>query len=135
MSQPKSTKSPVLLIAEDDPDILSNLVEYFESLDFLVYGVLNGNLALEIATTVRPDLIVTDLVMPGLSGISLLQKLSDQSQTASIPVIILTARVETEIRERASSLGAIDFVTKPFSLTRLRKAVMAAMDEGRRNLD
>jgi CheY-like chemotaxis protein len=127
MSQPASIKSPVLLIAEDEPEILSNLVEYFESLDIVVHGVTSGELALEVAGRVTPDVIVTDLVMPGFSGISLLEKLCARPETASIPVIVLSARVELEIRERVSSLGAIDFITKPFSLARLREAVMAAL--------
>lgn len=127
MEQPESIKKPVLLIAEDDPDILSNLVEYFEALDFVVYGVMTGELAHEIAGRVTPDVIVTDLIMPGFCGFSLLQKLSARPETSSIPVIILTARVDAEIRKRASSLGAINFVTKPFSLARLREAVMAAL--------
>ncbi len=68
--------------------------------------------------------------MPGFSGFTLLQKLSAQPETASIPVVILSARVDAEVRERAISLGSIDFVTKPFSLARLLEAVMAALPAG-----
>lgn len=128
MPYPPARKSPVLVIAEDDPDILYNLVEYFESMDFTVYGVLTGELALEMARRVAPDLIITDLIMPGLCGFSLLQRLSDLDETRGVPVLVLSARVEPEMRERAQLLGAVDFVTKPFSLGLLRQAVETALD-------
>jgi len=127
MSPTTPNNSPVLLLAEDDADILSNLIEYFESLGFVVYGVRSGDLAYEIAGRIKPDLIITDLIMPGLSGLAFLQKLKSLPATDSLPVIILSARVEAEIREQTAALGAVDFVTKPFSLDRLREAVNTAL--------
>lgn len=127
MSPTTPNNSPVLLLAEDDADILSNLIEYFESLGFVVYGVRSGDLAYELASRIKPDLIITDLIMPGLSGIAFLQKLKSLPATDSLPVIILSARVEAELREQTAALGAVDFVTKPFRLDRLREAVNTAL--------
>lgn len=127
MSTTTPNNSPVLLLAEDDADILSNLIEYFESLGFVVYGVRSGDLAYEIAAKIKPDLIITDLIMPGLSGLAFLQKLKSLPGTDSLPVIILSARVDAEMREHTADLGATDFVTKPFRLDRLREAVNTAL--------
>lgn len=127
MAATPAKKRPVLIVAEDDPDILHNLVEYFESLDFIVYGVLSGELAYEMAQRVSPDLIISDLIMPGLCGLSLLQRLAEFEKTRGVPFLILSARVDSDLRERARQFGAVDFVTKPFSLATLKGAVESAL--------
>ena len=103
-----------ILVVEDDPDI-AELVEYHLSrAGFSTCVVGTGTDALAQIRQ-RPDLVVLDLMLPGLSGLEICRKMRSDPQTASVPIIMLTARAEEESRVQGLELGADDYVTKPFS--------------------
>ncbi len=112
-----------ILIVEDNDDLRSYLVSLFEE-SFEVFDAANGQIALDIATEKIPDLIISDVMMPGLDGITLTQKLKTDKRTSHIPVIILTARSSLIYKQEGYETGADDYITKPFSkmmlMTRVR---------------
>ncbi|MEZ4414201.1 MAG: response regulator [Gemmatimonadota bacterium] len=97
-----------------------------EASDFTVDAVSDGTAALELlAGSVGYDLILLDIMMPGATGLEVLEQLRAMPTRAATPVMILTAKGQDADRERAFSLGASDFVTKPFS----PKKLLARIDQ------
>lgn len=114
---------PVKVLVVDDEDNISDLIKV--SLKFQGFDVEtadNGQTALEIAETYRPDAFILDVMMPGMDGFTLLNKLREAGHDA--PALFLTAKDGVEDRIHGLTIGADDYVTKPFSLeeviTRLR---------------
>ncbi len=116
-----------VVIAEDETDLLENLVEFFESLDFEVVGARTGDEAWEQVRAGRPHVVVSDLLLPGCSGFDLLEKIKADAALADIPVIVLSARVDSDSVARARRLGAAEYITKPFRLAELWDAVERAI--------
>ncbi len=106
-----------LLIAEDDPKLLKTLVHIFENNKFVVDGVSNGRDALEYAESEEYDGLVLDVMMPGLDGIQVLQRLRKKNITT--PALFLTARTEVEQRVEGLDAGADDYLPKPFATSEL----------------
>lgn len=104
-----------ILVVEDDEDILQLLTFTFESAGFDVRTASNGRDGLARAMDFRPDLIVLDLMLPGMSGLEVCKELRRLPEVASIPVIMLTARGEEMDRIVGLELGADDYLVKPFS--------------------
>ncbi len=104
-----------ILVVDDEPDI-SALVAYHLAREFYrVRTVSDGEEALEAVGRERPDLIVLDLMLPGTSGLDVLRSLRSRPEFESLPVVLLTARSDEQERVEGLSLGADDYVTKPFS--------------------
>lgn len=104
-----------ILIIEDEADI-SDLVAFnLKRNDFEVVQALDGLRGLASAQELLPDLIVLDLMMPGMDGLRLFKELRREPLTRKIPVIMLTARGQTEDKIQGLELGADDYMTKPFS--------------------
>jgi CheY-like chemotaxis protein len=127
MKNPAPSRRRSLLIAEDDPDILWNLVDCFGLIGYEARSAETGGAALAIALEMEPELIVTDLVMPGLSGFELLKKIAAVSGAPSPPAIALSARVEPEAMEQAAELGVAKCLNKPFRLAELTESVAAVL--------
>ncbi|MBU1001764.1 MAG: response regulator [Proteobacteria bacterium] len=108
-----------ILIVEDDEDILQLLQFNFESAGFEVNTSMDGREGLAMAKRLRPDLVMLDLMLPGMSGFDICKELKRDSETAQIPVIMLTARSEEVDRIVGLELGADDYVVKPFSFREL----------------
>ncbi len=104
-----------LLIAEDDAALRSLLVNIFGPL-FQIYEAENGEEAFKIAQINSPDLILSDIMMPGISGIALCNKIKSNFDTSHIPVVLLTALSSEEHAIRGLNCGADDYITKPFSI-------------------
>lgn len=123
--EPPSRAVPAhLLIAEDEPHIRRILVTLMESSGFEVEVALDGRQALErLQSSTRYDLVLMDLLMPYLSGLDVLAETLQLPHRKGLPVVILTAKGQDADREQAISLGAADFVTKPFSPKKLLKRV------------
>jgi DNA-binding response OmpR family regulator len=108
-----------VLVVDDDPDIL-DLVSFNVSRAGLeCLAASGGDEALRIVQGRKPDLIVLDIMLPGVSGIEILKHLKLEPATRGIPVIMLTAREEEVDRILGFELGADDYVTKPFSVREL----------------
>ncbi|MCP4540913.1 MAG: response regulator transcription factor [Chloroflexi bacterium] len=101
-----------ILIVDDEPRIVSGVRKYFEQAGFDVLAAYDGPTGLSLARTEKPDLVVLDLMMPGMDGLDVCRELRRES---NVPIIMLTARVEETDKLIGLELGADDYVTKPFS--------------------
>jgi diguanylate cyclase (GGDEF)-like protein len=116
-----------VLVADDDPDILTVVKINLELDGFEVETAVDGEDALQKATSNPPGVIVLDIMMPRMDGLTALHRLRSQASTASIPIILLTARGLPEDRVRGLELGADDYITKPFDITELAARVRAVL--------
>jgi diguanylate cyclase (GGDEF)-like protein len=116
-----------VLVADDDPDILSVVKVNFELEGFQVDTAVDGEDALMKSTANPPDVIVLDIMMPRMDGLTALHRLRGQASTANVPIILLTARGLTEDRVRGLELGADDYITKPFDINELVARVGAVI--------
>jgi two-component system, OmpR family, phosphate regulon response regulator PhoB len=107
--------SAYVLVVDDEPDIAALVAYHLARESFRVSTVSDGREALESLERERPDLVVLDLMLPGMSGLDLLREIRKRPDLESLPVILLTARREEEDRVEGLSLGADDYVPKPFS--------------------
>lgn len=110
-----------ILIIEDDASINESIKDFLENEDFEVFSAQNGKDGLEIALKSKPDIIVCDILMPGMTGYEVLAELSKEE--ADIPFIFLTAKIERDDIRKGMEIGADDYLTKPFRLEELLTAV------------
>ncbi len=108
-----------LLLVDDDPDILGLLQSQFRDEPFEVFTAGEGETALNIVRTQKPDLVVLDINLPGLSGLEICRSLKADKNTRGIPIIMLSARSEEIDRVLGLEFGADDYVTKPFNTQEL----------------
>jgi DNA-binding response OmpR family regulator len=118
---------PLVLVADDDPDILKLVTLRLERDGYEVVGAANGEQALEHAFERTPDLALIDVSMPKLDGYEVAQRLRRSDATKTIPIILLTARAQDSDVARGVEAGADDYVKKPFSTADLRSRVQAAL--------
>ena len=104
-----------VLIVDDEPDILALCTYHLAKAGYRVSTSASGPEGLRAAREERPALIVLDLMLPGMSGFDVLERLRADIATRDIAVLMLTARREEPDRIRGLSLGADDYLTKPFS--------------------
>lgn len=116
-----------LLLVEDDAALVELLRYHFERDEFAVTATADGEEALLIARENPPDLVILDWMIEGLSGIEVCRRLRRMSDTANVPIIMLTARGEEADRIRGLETGADDYVTKPFSPRELVARVNAVL--------
>lgn len=111
---PAGERRPTLLIVDDQPANLELLMATLEAQHRVLFAT-DGSRALELARRFRPDLILLDVLMPGLDGFEVCTRLQREEATARIPVIFLTGRDREEDEARGLALGAVDYITKPFT--------------------
>ena len=104
-----------ILVVDDEPDITALVAYHLAKAGFRVSTAANGPDALKAAREERPDIVILDLMLPGVSGYDVLAELRKREETREVGVILLTARREETDRIRGLSLGADDYLTKPFS--------------------
>lgn len=104
-----------ILVVDDEPDITALVAYHLAKTGYRVSTATNGADALKSAREERPDIVVLDLMLPGLSGYEVLAELRKRDETRDVGVILLTARREEVDRIKGLSLGADDYLTKPFS--------------------
>jgi DNA-binding response OmpR family regulator len=121
------SERPLVLVADDDPDILTLVRLRLEREGFAVVSATDGEAAWELALERRPDLAVLDVMMPRVDGYEVTRRLREHDGTRSTPVILLTARVQEADLQRGIESGADDYVTKPFSPQELGRRVQAAL--------
>lgn len=112
-----------ILLIEDNPGMRENTAEILELSNYKVFTAPDGKEGVRLATSERPDLIICDIMMPELDGYGVLHMLSKNPETASIPFIFLTAKSEKSDYRKGMSLGADDYLTKPFDDLELLNAV------------
>jgi phosphate regulon transcriptional regulator PhoB len=116
-----------ILVVEDEPDIRALVVLHLERDGFACRTAATGTDALNATRARRPDLIVLDLMLPGLDGFEVCRRLRSDAATAGVPIIILTAKSEELDRVVGLELGADDYITKPFSPRELVARVRAVL--------
>jgi two-component system chemotaxis response regulator CheY len=113
-----TTKSR-LLVADDDEEILRIVSLVLTKAGYQVIEANDGNEALQKAQAEKPDAILLDIKMPGMDGLTVLERLRSEESLASIPVGFLTGQEDTETYERARVLGGQIYLLKPFSAAKL----------------
>lgn len=116
-----------VLVVEDENDIAALVAYHLMRSGYKVRTLAAGREALDQVQKDRPDLLLLDLMLPGLSGLDVLRDLRSRPQTADLPIVILTARGDEEDRIRGLELGADDYITKPFSPKELLLRVRAVL--------
>jgi len=112
-----------ILVIEDEKDVRENNHRAADSRGFTAIGAENGALGVRLARELLPDMILSDILMPGLDGYGVLATLSQERLTAAIPFILSTARVTREDTRKGMDLGADDYITKPFTRKELLNAI------------
>lgn len=106
---------PVILLVEDNEELLTMLSELFSPM-YEVHTAHNGREGLEMTRQIHPDLIVSDIMMPGMSGKEMCYKIKNNVELSHIPVVLLTAQTSTDYIVEGFMFGADDYVTKPFNV-------------------
>ncbi|WP_298484513.1 two-component regulator propeller domain-containing protein [uncultured Maribacter sp.] len=113
------SKMPILLVVDDNADIRQFITQALSD-KFTIYEAENGEQGLEYALKLMPNIILSDVVMPVLDGISLCKTIKEKEETSHIPVILLTAKSSDESKLKGLESGADDYLTKPFNLELLK---------------
>ena len=121
-----------ILVAEDDRDIADLVAHYLTRAGWRPHIAISGDEALSSARRTPADLIILDVMLPGLSGLEVCRALRADTKTAAIPIIMLTARAEESDRIIGLEIGADDYVSKPFSPNELVARVRALMRRSKR---
>lgn len=116
-----------ILIIEDEKDIVKMLEYNLKKEGFRSVSCYDGEKALELVYKERPDLIILDLMLPGMDGLEVCKALKNESKTSSIPIIILTAKSQESDKIVGLELGADDYMTKPFSPRELIARIKAVL--------
>lgn len=116
-----------ILVIEDDTKMRKNVVTILQMEEFEVLAAANGEDGLALARQASPDLILCDVMMPGISGHEVLRRLREDSSTASIPVVFLTAKTDVADLRAGMNLGADDYLTKPVTVPELLTAIGARL--------
>ncbi len=116
-----------ILIVEDEKDIIKMLEYNLKKEGFRVIHACDGEDALDLAARENPNLILLDLMLPGIDGLEVCKTLKKESKTASIPIIMLTAKAQESDKVVGLELGADDYITKPFSPRELIARIKAVL--------
>jgi putative two-component system response regulator len=116
------TPLPTVLIVDDAPESIDVLRSVLGS-DYRLRVAINGAKALEIAESVNPDVILLDVMMPEMDGYETCRRLKEKPSTANVPVIFVTTLAETDSQLHGLDLGAVDYITKPYTASLVRSRV------------
>ena len=116
-----------ILIVEDDPDIAALVAHYLEKEGYGSEVIADGRRALAAAKETPPDMVILDLMLPGLNGLEVCRALRLDNRTAALPILMVTARGEESERILGLDSGADDYVVKPFSPSELMARVRALL--------
>src|SRR5688572_22725514 len=122
-----------ILIAEDDRDIADLIVHYIQKAGWQAHVSTSGDEALAIARSQAVDVVVLDVMLPGLSGLEVCRALRADKSTAAVPIIMVTARAEETDRIIGLEIGADDYVSKPFSPNELVARIRALVRRTQRS--
>jgi DNA-binding response OmpR family regulator len=118
-----------VLVCDDEPYIVESVSYVARKAGFTALTAEDGETALAIAQSRHPDLVFLDIMMPGLSGDEVCRRLKSEPKTKDIYVVILTARGQEEDERRAMSMGADEFMTKPFSPRKLKEKLLHVLGD------
>ncbi|MEM7025648.1 MAG: response regulator, partial [Pseudomonadota bacterium] len=118
-----------VLLAEDEPNIVESLTFLLDRAGFEVTVETDGRKALNAAVTDVPDVLILDVMLPGMDGYEILRQLRSDHRANNLPVVMLTAKGQREDRETALECGADLFITKPFANSEVIAAVKQLADK------
>jgi CheY-like chemotaxis protein len=114
-----------ILVVDDEPHVGALVRDVFSTLGYAVKHVVSGAEALELVPVFEPDLVLLDLLMPGVSGVGVLEHLvRDHPQ---LPVIVISGTIDIEIARRTLETSAVDYLEKPFDIAVLARVLAAAL--------
>ncbi|MBN1298536.1 MAG: diguanylate cyclase [Actinobacteria bacterium] len=116
-------KQPLILIVDDTVENLHVLGNVLKTENYKIAVATNGRQAIAVANDIRPDLILMDIMMPGMDGYETCKKLKNIPETSAIPLIFLTAKIDNEDIIKGFKVGAVDYITKPFNSYELKARV------------
>ncbi len=117
-----------LLMIEDDPDVAELLVTYFDMMQYEIHHAADGTEGVQLARLHHPNLILLDVMLPDFNGWQVAERLRSSALTRYIPIIFLTQKAERTDRIKGLSLGADDYITKPFDVEELRLRITRAIE-------
>lgn len=118
-----------ILIIEDEKDIRESVVDILRLHNYKVIEAANGNEGLIAALNHLPDVIISDVMMPGFDGFQLMEHLQNNKRFFNVPVIFLTAKSQPDDFRKGLKLGAADYITKPFKMDELLNSVKKQLDK------
>ncbi len=121
-------QSPVILIVDDTPPNIGLLHAMLRPLGYRVFAASSGQQALDIAPRIHPDLILLDVMMPGMDGFTTCRHLKAQQATADVPVIFITACIQSEDVVLGFQAGAADYIAKPIRVEEVLARVRIQLD-------
>ncbi|MBX7151743.1 diguanylate cyclase [bacterium] len=127
----ESDYRPRILVVEDDPSVRNMIIDFLGKRNFEIYEGKTGEQGLELATTEKPDVILTDLIMPGLDGLEMIRQLRQQPGTMLIPIIVLTAINSLDTKINVFRAGGDGLLIKPFDLQEMQVRIERAIQISR----
>ncbi len=124
-------KKETIIVVDDNPDIVNIVKAILEGKGYNVVSAYSGAELFACLEQQKPDLIILDIMMPEMDGLQVLTRLKNASETSSIPVILLTAKVQYEDVLGGYKLGADYYITKPFTSTQLINGINLLLGEGK----
>ena len=122
-------KRPLILVADDEPTIRQLVREALECADFSVTEAKNGAQAVAAFSSLQPDLVLLDVMMPEMDGFAVCEALRAAERTREIPIILLTAKDDMETRVLGMKLGVSEFLTKPINKRELFTRIRAQLHQ------
>jgi len=116
MNDSKNTRGTILVV-DDSPGNIELLLSYLQKINYRILITRDGPNAIKLAVSSKPDLILLDIMMPGMNGFETCEHLKKMPDTKDIPVIFMTALTDIESKLKGFELGAVDYITKPFQRT------------------
>jgi DNA-binding response OmpR family regulator len=116
-----------ILVIEDEASLLEDIIEMLRFAEFDVEGASDGEEGLQKARYWQPDVILCDIMMPGIDGFDVLRNIRDTGETSNMPFIFLTARGDRNSQRHGMALGADDFIVKPFTTNELLTSISARL--------
>ena len=122
------TEKTTILLVDDDLDFLESQKQLLVAAGYDVHTACTGKEGVEKAKSLHPHLILLDVMMPGMDGFEVLKKLKENVKTASIPVIMLTAKADDESKMRAAGLYGDDYLIKPVEFKTLKARIDSVLE-------
>jgi DNA-binding response OmpR family regulator len=117
----------IILVVDDDVDVSSTIKKSLARAGYQVTCASNSQAALQILSSIRPDLVLLDIALPGIDGIELCRRLRANPITATLPILFLTVSGDMQSKTAAFNAGADDYLVKPFDLQELSLRVKALL--------
>ncbi len=133
-NEPDCEYEKSLLIVEDNPDLIEFVAGILDE-EYKIFKAVDGNKGLTLAIKHIPDVIISDIMMPGMDGIEMCEKLKSNPCTSHIPILLLTAKSDQDSMLRSFKIGADDYIVKPFSAVLLKSRIQNLVNQRRKLIE